>query len=359
MIPSSPHHAGQSAADVVVQLLPPQIPAFLLGAGRQSFFYPPAALPAAAGAAGQPFWAQAGSRQQQVDHAARQQQHHVHVQQQQPSTAAQLQQASSSSRAASNNTSSRRQVPTASGASPSPSSSSSRAGRAPLDIVLRGITAGGIGAGAGGMVRLTAGAAARIEQLPFLIAVPLLSGPRCCQLSLRLRCTPRAPAAAPCQLPHAAATASIACHMLRFYPCHCLPSILLPPLQFCGPANAFQLRLWPLGGSSRSTSSNKKQKTVLIMMSNTGGMAATAVTPHRPSVSQLFALQCPRDRQATPHPLSVCVLVKTVPALTVVPECVCCLSACGVLDCLQEAATRHQQRRSSRRLRKSLGTSTR
>ena len=156
MIPSSPHHAGQSAADVVVQLLPPQIPAFLLGAGRQSFSYPPAAPPAGAGAAGQPFWGQAGSRQQQVDHAARQrqQQQHVHVQQQ-PSTAAQLQQASSSSRAASNNTSSRRQVPTASGASPGPSSSSSRAGRAPLDIVLRGITAGGIGAGAGGMVRLT------------------------------------------------------------------------------------------------------------------------------------------------------------------------------------------------------------
>jgi hypothetical protein len=63
----------------------------------------------------------------------------------------QLQQASSRF---SNNTSSRRHVPTASGSSPGPSSSSSNAGRAPIDIVLRGLAGGGIGAGIGGMVRL-------------------------------------------------------------------------------------------------------------------------------------------------------------------------------------------------------------
>lgn len=53
-------------------------------------------------------------------------------------------------------------------------------------------------------------------------------------------------------------------------PCHHLPHLFMFMLQFCGPSEAFHLRLWPLGGSSRSASSSKKQKTVLIMMSNTG-----------------------------------------------------------------------------------------
>jgi hypothetical protein len=42
-------------------------------------------------------------------------------------------------------------------------------------------------------------------------------------------------------------------------------------LQFCGPCNALQLRLWPLPGCSRAALGAKQQKTVLIMMSNTGG----------------------------------------------------------------------------------------
>lgn len=143
MIPTPHEHCGQ-AADVVPELLPPQIPAILLGAGRQSFSYPPAASSANAGAASQPFWRQQGSGQQ-VDYAAQQQQQLQH------NGTQQLQQASSR---VSNNTSSRRHVPTASGSSPGPSSSSSHAGRAPIDIVLRGLAGGGIGAGIGGMVRL-------------------------------------------------------------------------------------------------------------------------------------------------------------------------------------------------------------
>jgi hypothetical protein len=46
-------------------------------------------------------------------------------------------------------------VPTAAGPSPGQSSSSSNAGKAPIDIVLRGVAAGGIGAGAGGLVSLS------------------------------------------------------------------------------------------------------------------------------------------------------------------------------------------------------------
>lgn len=53
--------------------------------------------------------------------------------------------------------------------------------------------------------------------------------------------------------------------------CMHLNSPHVVPLQFCGPSNAFHLRLWPLPGFSRATASSKKQKTVLIMMSNTGG----------------------------------------------------------------------------------------
>jgi hypothetical protein len=42
--------------------------------------------------------------------------------------------------------------------------------------------------------------------------------------------------------------------------------------QFCGPSQALQVRLWPTGNSSRRPAiKDKQQKTVLIMMSNTGG----------------------------------------------------------------------------------------
>jgi hypothetical protein len=139
MLPTS-SQPGQ-AADVV-QLLPPQIPAFLLGSGRQSFSYPPASTSCNTSSTSQPFWRQQeATGQQQLDQVQQQQR-------QDP-----LQQAVSSSKV-SNNTSSRRRTPTANGSSPGPSFSSSHAGRAPIDIVLRGITAGGIGAGAGGMVSL-------------------------------------------------------------------------------------------------------------------------------------------------------------------------------------------------------------
>lgn len=43
-------------------------------------------------------------------------------------------------------------------------------------------------------------------------------------------------------------------------------------LQFCGPSHALTVRLWPLPGRKASVPvENKQQKTVLIMMSNTGG----------------------------------------------------------------------------------------
>lgn len=40
---------------------------------------------------------------------------------------------------------------------------------------------------------------------------------------------------------------------------------------FCGPSNALQLRLWPFQSRSTPAARDKKQKTILIMMSNTGG----------------------------------------------------------------------------------------
>eukprot|EP00882_Tetradesmus_deserticola_P020971 GHRQ01022664.1.p2 GENE.GHRQ01022664.1~~GHRQ01022664.1.p2 ORF type:complete len:191 (+),score=53.36 GHRQ01022664.1:424-996(+) len=40
---------------------------------------------------------------------------------------------------------------------------------------------------------------------------------------------------------------------------------------FCGPSNALQLRLWPFTSRGMPVARDKQQKTVLIMMSNTGG----------------------------------------------------------------------------------------
>lgn len=167
MLPTS--ESGQ-AADVVARLLPP-LPGFLhAAAGRQSFSHPPTSSSSSSSG-------NCSSQQQQQPSFWKQHERLGHDRQQAIS---------------SNNTSSRRRVPTADGSPAGPSSpSSSHTGRAPIDIVLRGTAAGGIGAGAGGMC--------------------------------------------------------------------------------CGPSNAFQLRLWPLPGFSRSSASSKSQKTILIMMSNTGG----------------------------------------------------------------------------------------
>ncbi|KAF6248396.1 hypothetical protein COO60DRAFT_1691478 [Scenedesmus sp. NREL 46B-D3] len=40
---------------------------------------------------------------------------------------------------------------------------------------------------------------------------------------------------------------------------------------FCGPSNALQLRLWPFPSRCKPAARDKQQKTILIMMSNTGG----------------------------------------------------------------------------------------
>eukprot|EP00878_Enallax_costatus_P036939 GHUV01041571.1.p1 GENE.GHUV01041571.1~~GHUV01041571.1.p1 ORF type:complete len:111 (-),score=32.97 GHUV01041571.1:78-410(-) len=51
----------------------------------------------------------------------------------------------------------------------------------------------------------------------------------------------------------------------RFRACLCA-------VQFCGPSHALTVRLWPLPGRKVSVPADEKhQKTVLIMMSNTGG----------------------------------------------------------------------------------------
>lgn len=136
MLPTS--ESGQ-AADVVARLLPP-LPGFLqAAAGRQSFSHPPIASTSSSSVNGSSQQPSFFKQHERLGHERQQQQ------QQQAMTRPQA--------ASSNNTRSRRRVPTADGSHAGPSSSSSsHTGRAPIDIVLSGISAGGIGAGAGGMV---------------------------------------------------------------------------------------------------------------------------------------------------------------------------------------------------------------
>lgn len=161
MLPTS----TQPSQSDVVQLLPPQIPAFILGGARQSYSYPPCSPPHSPNGLSQPFWRQQ-QRSGQVDQLLPQHE------------GSGIRSRSKSSN--SNNSSSKRRVPTADG-SPigSSSSSSSTAGRAPLDIVLRGITAGGIGVGAGGLVSVLQSKALNVlvqhnrETSPLIFAMDL------------------------------------------------------------------------------------------------------------------------------------------------------------------------------------------
>lgn len=147
--------------DVVGSLLPPQIPAFLLGAGsRQSISCPPISSASRDSAV-----SLQQHREQRHEYGSQQQQqrfsqehyHQNHAQHQHQLL--QLPRAAPLS-SSNSNTSSRRRIPTASGSSPGPTQSSSSPGsssgssssRTPINVVLRGLTAGGIGAGAGGMV---------------------------------------------------------------------------------------------------------------------------------------------------------------------------------------------------------------